>query len=308
MFSGCLVMAKSSCQLPQVNVPNVTQRLANDRMTLIMCIFVIFSQVSDRKLTRFPEPGGATAFNVAWSLESTLSAYLFKIGPPRSWRVGSAFVASALQNLMRRRKLCRLTNDLGRLASTWNSSKRLWNSIFYSFIIGAGQYLRIGCWCAHLELLWLVDACDEVGGPALGCWAWEVLGSGSDICMSCILVQLALTQVWLHGVLFPSHIDGLMSTRNTLFECVNVMDATNKMLCLVGHAINLDKMLTRIARLAFDSMLADVHTHQQMTQMSDVSFGATNHSAECNWHYRRALHRFFMCATTFGAMPTNRTL
>jgi len=63
----------------------------------------------------------------------------------------------------------------------------LWNSIFSSFRIGARQYLRIGCWRACLELLWLVDVCDEVGGPAPGCWAWEVLGSELDICMSCIL-------------------------------------------------------------------------------------------------------------------------
>jgi hypothetical protein len=63
-------------------------------------------------LTRFPEPSGVATFNAAWSLESTLFAYLFKIGPHKSWRVGSTFVASALHNLMRRQKLCWLTNDL----------------------------------------------------------------------------------------------------------------------------------------------------------------------------------------------------
>jgi hypothetical protein len=51
------------------------------------------------------------------------------------------------------------------------------------------------------------------------------------------------------------------------------MDATNEALRLVGHAISLDKVLTRIARLAPGSMLAGVRTHQQMTQMSDASFG-----------------------------------
>ncbi len=122
MLSRCSTMARPSCQLPQVNVQNVTPRPANDIMTPRMCVFTIFSYVSDRKLMRFPEPSGAAAFNVAWSPKSTLSAYLFKIGPPRSWRVGSAFAASALQNLMRRRKFCRLTNDSGRLASAWNSS------------------------------------------------------------------------------------------------------------------------------------------------------------------------------------------
>jgi hypothetical protein len=85
------------------------------------------------------------------------------------------------------------------------------------------------------------------------------------------------------------------------------MDAINKVLRLVGHAISLDKVLMRIIRLAFGSMLADVRTHQQMPQMSNASFGATNHSAECNWHYSRALHRFFICATTFGVTSTNRT-
>jgi hypothetical protein len=85
------------------------------------------------------------------------------------------------------------------------------------------------------------------------------------------------------------------------------MDAANEVMHLVGHAINLDKVLTRIARLAPDSMLANVRTHQQMTQTNDTSFGATNHNAECNWHCSRALHRFFICMTTFGATPTNRT-
>jgi len=58
-------MAKPSCRLPQVNVLNVTQRPTNDRMTPRMCVFAIFSQASDMKLMRFPEPGGAAAFNVA---------------------------------------------------------------------------------------------------------------------------------------------------------------------------------------------------------------------------------------------------
>jgi CO dehydrogenase/acetyl-CoA synthase epsilon subunit len=98
-----------------------------------------------------------------------------------------------------------------------------------------------------------------------------------------------------------------MSTRNTLLERVNAMDATNKALCLVGHAINLDKVLTCIAKLAPSSMLVAVCTHQQMTQMNDASFDATNHNAECNWHCSKALHHFFICAMTFGATPTNRT-
>jgi hypothetical protein len=60
------------------------------------------------------------------------------------------------------------------------------------------------------------------------------------------------------------------------------MDAANEMLRLVGHAISLDKVLTRIARLALDSMFASVCTHQQTTQTNDVSFGVMNHNAECN--------------------------
>ncbi len=110
-------------------------------------------------------------------------------------------------------------------------------------------------------------------------------------------VELALTQVWLHGVLFPSHIDGLMSTRNTFFERVSAMDIANEALRLVGHAISLDKMLTCITRLVPGSMLADVRTHQQTTQTSDASFGATSRSAKCNWHCNRALHCFFICAS-----------
>ncbi len=121
-------------------------------------------------------------------------------------------------------------------------------------------------------------------------------------------VELALTQVWLHGVLFPSHIDDLTSTRNTFLERVSAMDATNEALRFVGHAISLDKVLMCIARLASGSMLASVRIHQQTTQTSDTSFGATNRSAKCNWHYIKALHCFFICATTFGATPTNRTL
>jgi hypothetical protein len=46
------------------------------------------------------------------------------------------------------------------------------------------------------------------------------------------------------------------------------MDAANKVLRLVGHAISLDKVLTRIARLAPGSMLAGVRTHQQTSNMS----------------------------------------
>jgi hypothetical protein len=85
------------------------------------------------------------------------------------------------------------------------------------------------------------------------------------------------------------------------------MDVVNEALRLVGHAISLDKVLTRITRLAPGSMLACVRTHEQTTQTSDASFGATNRSAECNWHCSRALHHFFICATTFAATPTNRT-
>jgi hypothetical protein len=62
------------------------------------------------------------------------------------------------------------------------------------------------------------------------------------------------------------------------------MDVANEALRLVGHVISLDKVLMRIARLTPDSMLADVRTHQQTTQTSNASFGATNRSAECNWH------------------------
>jgi hypothetical protein len=46
------------------------------------------------------------------------------------------------------------------------------------------------------------------------------------------------------------------------------MDATNKVLRLVGHAISLDKVLTHIARLAPGSMLAGVRTHQQTSNTS----------------------------------------
>jgi hypothetical protein len=120
-------------------------------------------------------------------------------------------------------------------------------------------------------------------------------------------VEITLTQVWLHGVIFPSQINGLTNTMNTLLERVSAMDIANEALFLIGHEINLDKVLMRITRLAPDSMLASVRTHQQTTQTSDALFGTTNHSAECNWHYNRALHRFFICVTTFGATPTNRT-
>ncbi len=65
MLSRCSAMARPSCRLPQVNVSNVMQRLADDRMTPRMCIFAIFSKASDKKLMRFPEPSGATAFNAA---------------------------------------------------------------------------------------------------------------------------------------------------------------------------------------------------------------------------------------------------
>jgi hypothetical protein len=62
------------------------------------------------------------------------------------------------------------------------------------------------------------------------------------------------------------------------------MDVANEVLRLVGHVISLDKVLTRIARLAPSSMLAGVRIHQQTTQTNDASFGATNRSAdsECN--------------------------
>jgi hypothetical protein len=47
------------------------------------------------------------------------------------------------------------------------------------------------------------------------------------------------------------------------------MDAANKVLRLVGHAISLDKVLTRIARLVPGSMLAGVRTHQQTSNTSN---------------------------------------
>jgi hypothetical protein len=75
-----------------------------------------------------------------------------------------------------------------------------------------------------------------------------------------------------------------MSTKNTLFERISVMDAANETLRLVSHVISLDKVLTCIASLAPSSMLAGVCIHQQTTQTSDASFGVTNHSAQCNWH------------------------
>jgi hypothetical protein len=91
-----------------------------------------------------------------------------------------------------------------------------------------------------------------------------------------------------------------MSTRNTLLERVNAMDAANETLRLVGHAISLDKVLTRIARLAPGSMLANVCTHQQTTQMSNTLFGVTNRSAKCNWHCSRALHDFLYARRRLG--------
>jgi len=98
------------------------------------------------------------------------------------------------------------------------------------------------------------------------------------------------------------------SKRNVArLEPISAMDAANEMLRLVGHVISLDKVLMRIARLAPGSMLVGVRTHQQRTQTSDMSFGTTNRNAECNWHCSRALHRFFICTTTFEATPTNRT-
>jgi len=60
------------------------------------------------------------------------------------------------------------------------------------------------------------------------------------------------------------------------------MDVMNEALHLVGHAISLDKVLTRITKLAPDSMLVGVRTHQQTTQTSDVLFGTTNRSAKSN--------------------------
>jgi len=78
------------------------------------------------------------------------------------------------------------------------------------------------------------------------------------------------------------------------------MDAVNEALRLVGHAISLDKVLTHIARLALDSMLVDLCTHQQTTQTSDVSFGVMNISVGCNWHYIKALHRFLYAQRCLG--------
>jgi hypothetical protein len=78
------------------------------------------------------------------------------------------------------------------------------------------------------------------------------------------------------------------------------MDATNETLRLVGHAISLDKVLTRIARLAPGSMLADVRTHQQTTQTSNALFGVTNRSAKCNWHCNRAFHHFLYARRRLG--------
>jgi hypothetical protein len=57
------------------------------------------------------------------------------------------------------------------------------------------------------------------------------------------------------------------------------MVAANKVLRLVGHAISLDKVLTRIARLPSGSMLVGVRIHQQT---SNTSKRATNYNAECN--------------------------
>jgi hypothetical protein len=47
------------------------------------------------------------------------------------------------------------------------------------------------------------------------------------------------------------------------------MDAANEALRLVGHAISLDKVLTRIARLAPSSMLSDVRTHQHVNKRAN---------------------------------------
>jgi len=58
------------------------------------------------------------------------------------------------------------------------------------------------------------------------------------------------------------------------------MDAVNKVLRLVGHAISLDKVLTRIARLAPGSMLAGVRTHQQTSNTSYFK-RATNYKLQC---------------------------
>jgi hypothetical protein len=63
------------------------------------------------------------------------------------------------------------------------------------------------------------------------------------------------------------------------------MDVANKVLCLVGHAISLDKVLTRIARLAPGSMLAGVpliNKRATRQQTNNTNKRATNYNAECN--------------------------
>jgi hypothetical protein len=47
------------------------------------------------------------------------------------------------------------------------------------------------------------------------------------------------------------------------------MDAANEALRLVGHAISLDKVLTRITRLAPSSMLSSVRTHQHVNKRTN---------------------------------------
>jgi hypothetical protein len=47
------------------------------------------------------------------------------------------------------------------------------------------------------------------------------------------------------------------------------MDAANEALCLVGHAISLDKVLMRIARLALGSMFSGVRTHQHINKRAN---------------------------------------
>jgi hypothetical protein len=47
------------------------------------------------------------------------------------------------------------------------------------------------------------------------------------------------------------------------------MDAVNEALHLIGHAISLNKVLTRIVRLAPGSMLSGVRTHQHVNKRAN---------------------------------------
>ena len=97
-FSSCSAIARPSCRLPQLNVPYETNWTESDKITPSRWSLLMFSQQSERKLTRLCEDCAA---RMAFRSASSASVGSIKNLPRGAWagHFGDCTLANSIMRL-----------------------------------------------------------------------------------------------------------------------------------------------------------------------------------------------------------------